>query len=302
MEEQELSFDSIPPGEIKIEAVEGYHLGGSKFSASFQLFDEYMEFYRSYLLTVDLSNLAFEIKKQIEDSMESHVSYSENEHDLLEIGGFIHHMAGSHLQTEQLMDGVLSVLWHWDPSTLFAIGGHGGAYIRENMVWSKIETSEDWSLFGIGGNDRKNIYAAGQQGLLVKLDGYSWQKIPLDTDVNFKSIQVDKNGVVYLAGEEACFEYKNAKLNRLDCEPFQYFGVCEFKGKRYWSDANFGISVQNGNKIEKLKNIGQGFRMHSSSEFLVVTGWKEILIFDGNKWDGFSLSYDGQPRLTRMSF
>ena len=68
--EQNNPIDDLAPDEVHIEAIEAFHLGGTRYSASFQLSDHDDEYFRSFLLDIDFGEtLTFTIRKQIEYSI-----------------------------------------------------------------------------------------------------------------------------------------------------------------------------------------------------------------------------------------
>jgi hypothetical protein len=297
------SIDSLSPDEVDIESIEGYHLGGTKFGASFELSDQNGEFARSYLLLVDFAKtIQFEVKLTIEDSIRSHISYTPERHDVLELGGFIHRLEDGRTDVVPLSEGVLTRLWSPGEGTLFAIGEEGVSYVRRGQTWTELATiDEDAVLNAIHGLSRDSVYAAGDDGLFVRLAGDSWDPIDLPVQHDFTAIEAAKDGSVYLGGRDGtALRYVNSELVVLDAPEVDYFGICEFKGRRYWSDANFGLSVQEGTRLEPFRALGQAFWMHASEELLVVAGWKKIFLYDGDDWSGFELGYDGNIFLTRL--
>ena len=97
MDEPE-SISDFDPEEIDVQAIDGFHLGGDRFSASFELSDPDDEFSRSYLLEVEFGrSIQFDVRLQVEDAIRSHVSFGSNDHVALELGNIIHDLrSGRH--------------------------------------------------------------------------------------------------------------------------------------------------------------------------------------------------------------
>lgn len=295
-------LDDLSTEEVDVQAVDAFHHGGTLFSASFELSDAYSEFARSYVLEIDFSEtITYTIRLQIEDTIRSHTSPSASEHHALELGGIVHHLTPAGDTTANLPNGVLKKIWKHTGSRLFAIGELGVSYVRERGLWTQLATVVGATMNDIHGNDTRPVYVAGNLGLLLQLEGAGWTPIDLGVHDQFNAVSVADSGSVFLGGADgAAFEFVESELIALDSETVDYFGICEFKGRRYWSDANFGLSIQNGNRIEPLRRLGQGFTMSATADYLVIVGWHEFFVFDGKDWTGFELGYDGGIFMRRI--
>lgn len=293
------TIDDFDPEAIEIEAMQAVHLGGGRLTASFELSEPEEEVARSYLLDVEFgASLTPRVLLQVEDTMMSHISLSPEEHYALELGGIIHHITPGGATRTQLPEGFLRRLWHLDGQAIYAIGEEGVAYRKDGSGWQQLETYDDATLLGIDGTAPDRIYAAGAEGVVLHQVGTGWQPLAVPGDYDFNAIQVAGDGALWLAGNEgACFGIVDSELVELDAGELDYFGVCEFKGKRYWSNANAGLSVQEGQALVPFRDLGQAFAMHATDEVLAIVGWKEIFLFDGQDWRGFEMVYDGEIAL-----
>lgn len=296
-------IDDFDPEEIEVQAMDGFHLGGSRFSASFELSDPDAEFGRSYLLEIDLGKvIRYGVRLQIEDSIRSHVSFAWDHHVALELGGIIHDLlpGGGAAQTV-LPEGALHKLWAQSPDRLFAIGNLGVSYLREGGVWVQLETFEAAVLKDVGGRAAGPVYLVGNRGVVTELDGRRWRPVDLPTAEHFNAVSVGPEGEVYLGGAAgAAYELRAGELIGLQGEATDYQDICAFRGKRYWTDTEYGLSVQEGQRITPLLPIGEGFSMHASADCLVVASWHEFFVFDGTDWTGFELGWNGDIYLSRV--
>lgn len=296
-------IEEFDPEEIDVQAMDGFHLGGSQFSASFELSDPYDEYGRSYLLEIEMDqSIQYEVRLQIDDSLRSHVSFAPRDHVALELGGIIHTLPGDGAsETTTLPEGVLHKLWARSHDQLFAIGNRGVTYLREGGEWEQLETYNSAVFNSIFGRSDGPVYIVGNRGVLARLDGKRWQPIEIHTEENLTAVSAGPDGEIYIGGDDGtAYELRDSELIPLKSETVDYADIREFRGKRYWSDADFGISVQDGREIIPLLETGQGFTMTASDDFLVVAGWHEFFIFDGENWDGFELGYDGNIFLSRL--
>lgn len=295
-------IDQLAPEDVDIETIDAFHLGGDRFSASFELSNDRSEYARSFLLDVRFGDtLTFDIRLRIEDSIKSHTSLRPDHHLLLELGGIIHELQPGGDDQVTLAQGMLRRIWSLDNGHQYVIGNRGIGYIREGGDWQVLAPYGDSYLKSIHGRSPKDIHACGSRGELLRLEGREWISLGLPVQADFNDIHVGRDGSIYLAGFNGnCYEIRDMELITLANEGHHYMGIAEFKGERYWSDANFGLSIQRGETIEPFRAIGQGFNMHCSADFLVIAGWKEVFVFDGEEWSGFELGYDGNIFLSRL--
>ncbi len=295
-------IDALAPDEVDIETIDAFHLGGDRFSASFELSDQHSEFARSFLLDIRFgASLTFDIRLRIEESIKSHTSLGPEHHLVLELGGIIHELQPGGDSQTNLPQGMLRRLWALNERHQYVIGNRGIGYTREGDAWQVLQPYGDSYLKAIHGRSPQQIFACGSRGELLQLEGRQWVSLDLPVQADFNDIHVGEGGSIFLAGFDGnCFEIRDFELIPLANEGFAYMGVIEFKGRRYWSDANYGISVQNGDVIEPFRAIGQGFTMHASTDLLVIAGWKEVFVFDGEDWRGFELGYDGNIFLSQL--
>jgi hypothetical protein len=295
-------IDALAPEDVDIETIEAFHLGGDHFSASFELSNDRSEFARSFLLDVRFGpSLTFDIRLRIEDSIKSHSSVAPDRHLVLELGGIIHELQPEGDRQTTLKPSMLRRIWSLDDRHHYVFGNRGIAYMRDSAEWLALEPYQESYIKSVHGRSVDTIHACGSRGELLRLDGRQWIALELPVQANFNDIYIGADNSIYLAGFEGqCYEIRDMELIPLVNEGHSFMGIAEFKGQRYWSDANFGLSIQRGDRIEPFRAIGQGFRMHSSEDLLVIAGWKEVFVFDGENWSGFELGYDGNIFLSRL--
>lgn len=296
------SIDDLAPDEVDIETIDAFHLGGTHYAASFELSDQDSEFARSFLLEVDFgATLTYDVRLRIENSILSHASLGDGRHVVLELGKRMHDLTPAGDSMTVLPDRGARRIWHLDAQHQYAFGDRGTAYAREGGAWERIGAHDRTVFRDMHGPSSDKVHACGNLGALMRLAGREWVPIELAIQQDLHAIEVSADGAIHVGGADgAAYAIIDDELIALESQPWDYFGVRSFKGQRYWTDANYGISVQRGNSIVPFRELGQGFYMHASPEKLVISGWKEVFIFDGENWDGFELGYDGNIFLRRL--
>lgn len=297
------SIDDFDPDEIDVQAIDAFHLGGRRFSASFELSDPEDEFGRSFLLDIDWTRaLTFSVRLQVEDSMRSHVSFGPGDHVALELGGIVHDLPASGADTRtELPEGILTRLWAPSRDRVFAYGNDGVSYVRERGVWRQLGRVGDAVLNDMHGQPGGPVWMVGNAGVLVRLDGDAWQPLDIGREPHLQTVWAMPDGALYLGGKGGVgLELRNSELIELETEDVDYFDICAFKGRLYWSDMNMGVSVLEGQKVVPILETGQGFTMTATDDYLVVAGWPEVFLFDGKRWSGFELGFDGKIFLSEL--
>jgi hypothetical protein len=296
-------FDSLTPDQVHIEAIDAYHLGGTRYSVSFELSDHDDEYFRSFVLEVDLAaSLTFRIRQRVEDSILSHVSLAPDRHVSLELGRRLHDLTPEGDSATKLDGGTLSKLFHIPGGPQYVIGDEGACHVRDGGAWVAVPPASRRTLNGIHGPTPELVHACGNGGTLQRLRGLSWEPIVLSDERDFNAIEVSPGGEVHLGGNGGtALTLRDGELIALDAPVRDYFAIRSFNGRRYWGDANWGLYVQEGAALVPFRGLHHALGMHASRERLVVAGWKEIFVFDGENWDGFQLGYDGNIVLTRVN-
>ncbi|KGJ09332.1 hypothetical protein EQ718_07560 [Paracoccus versutus] len=300
--ESEYPFDELSPEEVHIEAIEGFHLGGTRYSASFELSDQNSEFARSFLLEVDCGEtLTFSIRQQVENTIMSHASLGDDRHLVLRLGGRMYDLTPEGDGMTFLPNGVLRRIFHIDGGPQYVVGDGGVCYLRDREGWQEVPPLTDRALRDIHGPHPELIHACGNAGTLLRLRDRQWEAIEMPDQRDFTALEVADSGHIHIGGPDGlALALRDDELVELAAPARDFFGIRSFKGRRYWSDANWGLNIQEGDSIVPFRELRYAFYMHASAEKLVISGWKEIFIFDGENWEGFEMGYDGNIFLRRL--
>lgn len=296
------SLDDYDLDEIDVEAIDSFHLTGNRFSASVQLSDKYDESGRSFLIEFELGATdGYDTLLQIEDLILSHVSISPAYHIALEVGGVTHHLRDGIETLGQGPEPFTNRLWHYDAQTILLYGDEGTVCLARGSDWEPIQPVTSAFLRAVHGASRELIYAGGDQGTLIRLAGSSWVSIPLGSNENIFALNISRNGEVFFGCENGfCARVADEELTEIAGPGSQICSICEFRGERYWGDDEYGLYIQKGLELVPFKPLGYGYTMHSTKEFLVVAGWKEVFMFDGSVWSGVEFGYDGDLFIRRL--
>jgi len=294
-DDDEPVFEDYEPDEIDVEAIDAFHLGGDRFAVSVQLSDRHDEVARSFLLELTLgSQVEFKVLLQIEDLILSHTSIAADTHVVLEVGGVTHHLHKKSHKIGQGPEPFTNKLWHLDPQTIFLYGEAGTACLAQGTNWIEVPPAVPAFLRTMHGPSRDLIHAGGDDGALLRFSDSAWTPIPLGFNRSISALNVSSKGEVFFGCEDGyCARYADEELTDIAGPGTQIYSICEFRGERYWCDDEYGLFIQRASKLVRFKPLGYIYNMHTTDDFLVTAAWRYVFIFDGKKWAGVELGYDG---------
>lgn len=294
MDDDDLTIDDLDPAELELETINAYSIGNKRITVTVEVSDFDEDAVRSFFVEVDFSQaLRFTAKSQIEDSFLGHVSIGPDLHYLLELGGIIHQLSGEERTTQNVPNVSFRSICVFGADEIIIVGEDGANYRLDGKKWRQIKGLEKAAFYSVHGGTDGTVAAAGHNGVVATLNEGAWARVQLPTNEDFNAVWSENASSLFLAGNEGlCLHIKNSEMITLNADPFDYFGICEFQGSRYWSSAQHGLSIQKENEIIPFKELSQAFTMTATEEYLVITGWKSVYLFDGKEWRGFAFGYD----------
>jgi len=293
-DDDDLTVDDFPPDELGVEVINAYHIGQQKLTATIEVSDFDEDAVRSFFVEIDFEGTpSFEILTQIEDSFLGHLSRGLKEHYLMELGGIIHHLQAQKTLLQNVPKISVRAITGTGNNGAVIVGEDGANYLLDGQNWRLIEGLDTAIFRSVHSAKNGLVFATGNDGVVARLKSLAWDPINLPTNDDFNAIWAASADSIYLAGNQGlCIHLIESEMIELEADPFDYFGICEFQGNRYWSSAQYGISIQNDERVEKFKELTEAFTMQASDAYLVVTGWKTVFVFDGNIWRGFEFGYN----------
>ena len=295
-------FDKLSRDEVDIEMMNAFHLSGNLYGVSLQLSDKYNEIARSFIFIVEFGQtLACREILRLENLLLDHISFAEKQHIALQIGGISHHLSAS--ESKQLFgpEPFTNKLWRLDAKHIFLFGEAGTVCRLQENEWQPIKPATTEFLRSMSGCGPDTIIAAGDRGTLLRLENESWTQVDLQVNQSITASHVSTDGATSLGCEDGdCFQLLDDELIILQTEGGKFMSICEFRGQIFWGDDEYGLYQQNGRKLEPCRALEFAYAMHATETRLVVTGWKEVFIFDGDNWRGFEFAYDGNVLLREV--
>lgn len=174
--------------------------------------------------------------------------------------------------------------------------GHGRqVYRRSSGAWQSIagnmQTREGGTgFFDIDGASRSCVYAVGWHGEIFFYDGKQWQQDDSPTSAHLASVRVVAPDDVWIAGDKGVVlhgSFNRWRVLQSEDFPDNWYSIETFNGDTYLA-ANESLARVQGNTIVPV-DVGLGrpittHRLHAKDGLLWSIGEKDILVFDGTRW------------------
>jgi hypothetical protein len=165
--------------------------------------------------------------------------------------GTILHLNTRWSQMSNPTTAILHSGWGSSSSDVFAVGDDGVILHFDGNSWLQMSSPTDARLYGIWGSSPSNVFAVGDAGTILHYDGAQWSRMASPTYWDLKTIWGHDSQHVYTVGDAgALFHYDGSEWRALD-------------NPSYWGS---------------LKGVW------SSSEEIVISGGGECLLYDGTAW------------------
>lgn len=228
-------------------------------------------------------------------------------------------IAGAGLASERALGDVTRI--REIGSTLFACGGSGQVYKRDNIGWMPIDddlvaiakgafefpnsnapiSNEALrqltqtlrrlpNLNDIDGSDESDVYVCGNGGNLFHFNGASWNKIALNTDAILTSIHCVSSDEIWVVGQDGTILVGNARTGFRNLGEFfpggYIWSVRYFKGRIYLGTLH-GLYVLDGSNV---RLVSEG-KLHDQSQIIAVDSFSDAVLWIAT--DRHAFRYDG---------
>lgn len=185
-------------------------------------------------------------------------------------------------------------LWGLGEDLVLAVG-KGGTYRFDGQTWNSEKLPTPHILLDVHGSAPDRIFAVGNRGVLVEFDGHKWAARDTALHNRLHAVCAGSDGAIYAGGEDGtCFRLSGDERTDYAAGESTFYSICEFQGKRYWGDDEYGIFLQKGNEFIPFKEIEFAYYMTASDNYMVVTSGNEMFLFDSTNWQKYEYRHDGE--------
>lgn len=190
----------------------------------------------------------------------------------------------------------LNALWGTDDETLFVGGANGFlAQVRNGKVYQhKDMNSLSGNITNIFGRSRDDVYAVGDNGVVVHHDGEHWRRLPPVTKRKLLGGLCAPDGNVWLCGDKGLvlMNDEKGKWHRVPGFPENtpLYGMIYFNGTIYIAAAHAGVWKYRDNIASVCMAEYPAYRVVNCGDAWVSLGREYVFRFDRENCIGADLS------------
>lgn len=290
------SYVGLDKKNTDLEVMNAFHVAPNTLAVSIELSNKTGEKGRSFLLLVRFDGLqiVLETKFEVPNRMLSHISVSPDDHWFLEVGGVVNIITAAGVTATRLPDPFFHRLFRVSSGEVFGFGEDGAICQLVGIDWRPFPATVRSFLRSMHGLSLDSLLVVGDHGTVLQNKGDRWQRLDLNLGHAIEVVCVSADGTVSFGCDDGlCYQKVESELFELQAPESDFMAICDFKGRRYWGENDFGLFVQKGNRLEEFRGLEFVYAMEASKDLLVVVGWHEVFTFDGEEWRGIEFGYDG---------
>ena len=180
---------------------------------------------------------------------------------------------------------------------LLTVGMARQAYLRKRGIWTRIDATMrapagDLRGFnGAAGLSEKEIYAAGLDGEIWRLDGTVWQPVTSPTNVTLHDVYIATDDNYYICGNEGVLLRGSGGMFDVIAQTEvedNIFSIVEFRDSIYFATLVDIFRLRDGFVEPVDHGLGEGFTtgfLHAGDEIMWSVGAKHLVATeDGVSW------------------
>ena len=288
-----LRATEVPPEDQSIGSLCAYEIDENRVQVACRLSDAHFEIGQLAILEVDLAGEPGVSTTYIVDQFFMAYHAASYDHGLLiETGNIVHRKSGDSWQRHELKAEFLQEAFSVEGID-FVFGDKGEIFRFQAGAWSKDDTPTEQTILGMHGQSLNALVAVGEQGTLLRHSTSGWESIDLPTNVYLRTCWVSAKDSLLAGGDGGTLvEIRDQEFLPVDTGlEGDVLALCEYKGKIYVADSDFGVSLLENGRIEPVANLGYVYRLTAGKRWLTVDAGQYVFQFDGVTWRGFEISY-----------
>ncbi len=130
------------------------------------------------------------------------------------------------------------------------------------------------------------ILASAERGGFFRLEGGTWNRLDLQTNVELYRVEALAHDQAVLAGSNGfCARWTEDGLEVFKAPSDRdYRDIAFFKDRLFVGAGYMGLEVLEGDEIVPFKDNIYSYHLNSSAEYLYAAGYNEVARFDGSSW------------------
>ena len=111
-------------------------------------------------------------------------------------------------------------VWGLDENNIFAVGQDGVIVYFNGSFWYKMQSNSDENLWSIWGNSKNNIFTVGSKGAILHYNGHEWSKMESGTNMHLFDVWGSSDDNVIAVGADSILQYNGEKWSKIDINTY----------------------------------------------------------------------------------
>lgn len=198
--------------------------------------------------------------------------------------GVLHSERGGRWTQEPITGGVGLTDLKAIEGLLHATADDGAVWRLVGGRWSTLGRART-TLYAVDGPAADELYAAGDDGLAVWIDGGRVRDLALPTDAPLTSVVTAPSGRTYIAGESgALFVGRGAVWHEVPGWDGNVYGLAWYQGRLALAAAERGVWSFDGSGFTPLRDDLDAASVTATDRYLCVAVDDQVWRFDGREW------------------
>lgn len=203
---------------------------------------------------------------------------------VVDTDGLLHSDRGGRWTQEPVSGGVGLTDLKLIEGLLHATADDGAVWRRAAAGWRSLGRART-TLYAIDGPSASELYAAGDDGLAVWLDGGRIRDLALPTDAPLTSVLTAPSGQTYIAGESgALFVGRGAIWHAVPDWDANVYGLAWYRDRLVLAAAERGVWTFDGSAFAALRDDLDAASVTANGSYLCVAVDDQVWRFDGSIW------------------
>lgn len=211
---------------------------------------------------------------------------------LAEATGKIIEVIGGRASETADLDTILTGIHAAADARLYAYGLGGRVFRLEGQSWQMLPLLRS-DVFCVRATPEGTLYACGSNGLFARFAAGAWAVLELGTNIDLQSILVREDQSVLVCGMSGFAGlWANETWTIWEVPAADYYDLALFMGNIFVGAGSDGLYFVKGNTFKKLKKNIFSYSLRSSMKYLAISGNNEIVRYDGKEYPCLEFNYD----------
>lgn len=170
----------------------------------------------------------------------------------------------------------VTAIWGADDKNVVAGTFKGGIYMWNGIEWRQLYSATRSAINHIHGSGHDDIYAVGENGVVLHFDGHTWRQIPYPDNAGgsdgLTGVRAVNKDEVFICGRAGRVLHGNRNgLEVLNSFATPFYGIAHFQGRLILAAGDNGAWELEGSEARTLKGNFSAVGVFEAGSMLIFT-------------------------------